>query len=118
MIRIYGIPNCDVTKKTLDWCRKNNIPFQFHDYKKEGINRATLQNWTREKGWETLLNKRGTTWRKLEPSVQESIRDAATAIRLMVEETSLIKRPVIETGTSVIVGFDEANISSLIKQKK
>lgn len=117
-IDIYGIPNCDTIKKTLEWFRKNKIDVNFHDYKKEGITRSKLQAWSKEVGWETLLNRKGTTWRKIDPVVQAGITNATAAIKLMAEQTSLIKRPVIETEKGVIVGFDENIISSLIKNNK
>lgn len=117
-ITIYGIPNCDTIKKTKDWFSKNKIDITFHDYKKEGISKKKLQDWCKEAGWETLLNKKGTTWRTIDPAVQAGVTNATAAIALMMDHNSLIKRPVIETGKKIIVGFDEKNISSLIKHKK
>ncbi|MEW4449012.1 ArsC family reductase [Qipengyuania sp. JC766] len=107
-IRIYGIPNCDSVKKTRKWLDANGIAYAFHDYKKEGADRATLERWADACGWETLLNRRGTTFRKLDEDAKAGI-DRAKAIDLMLQHTSLIKRPVVETdeGDRVLVGFAE-----------
>ncbi|MEM7019902.1 MAG: ArsC family reductase, partial [Pseudomonadota bacterium] len=94
MITIYGIKNCDTMKKARKWLDENEITYEFHDYKKQGIDADTLQSWSQQVGWETLLNKRGTTWRKLPDDKREAV-DEPTAIELMQEFTSLIKRPVI-----------------------
>ncbi|MEO6670841.1 MAG: arsenate reductase [Ferruginibacter sp.] len=107
-ITIYGIPNCDVTKKAITWLQKNKIDFEFHDYKKFGVTVSKLTEWSKKKSWEILLNKRGTTWKKLSPEIQQTIDDEKTAVRLMQEHTSLIKRPVIEVDGKLLVGYDEA----------
>lgn len=117
-ITIYGIPNCDTVKKTTDWFRKNKVEFDFHDYKKEGISKSKLQAWCRQAGWEKLLNKKSTTWRNTDAAIQAGVTNTSSAIALMLEQTSLIKRPVIETAQGIVIGFDEKNISSLINQKK
>ncbi|MBS1742681.1 MAG: Spx/MgsR family RNA polymerase-binding regulatory protein [Bacteroidetes bacterium] len=106
-IIIYSIPNCDVTRLALAWLKSNHIDFIFHDYKKKGISIEKLTEWCSKTNWQTLLNKRGTTWKKIELSVQQSIIDEPSAIRIMQEHTSLIKRPVIETRKQLFVGFDE-----------
>lgn len=115
-VHIYGIPNCDTIKKTLNWFNRQGITYVFHDYKKEGIKKGKLQEWCRKAGWETVMNKRSTTWRETDPAVQAGITNAAAAIGLMMEANSLIKRPVIETEKGIIIGFDEKNILSQIKQ--
>lgn len=108
MYTIYGIPNCNTVKKTLDWLNVHKVKYTFHNYKKEGITAAKLKNWSKQKGWEILLNKKGTTWRGLDETVQASITNEKKAIALMTEFTSIIKRPVIEKDDIVIaVGFDE-----------
>ena len=108
MYTVYGIPNCNTVKKTLDWLNEHKIKYAFHNYKKEGITAAKLKSWSKQKGWEILLNKKGTTWRGLDETVQASITNEKKAIALMAEFTSIIKRPVIEKGEIVIaVGFDE-----------
>ena len=105
---IYGIKNCNTVKAGLDWLRKYKIDFEFHDYKTKGITEAKLKNWSKQVGWESLVNKRGTTWRQLEESVQAKITNEKSAIALMMEKTSVIKRPLIERdGKVVVLGFDE-----------
>ena len=92
----------------MDWLKKNEIEFQFHDYKKKGIPAAKLQAWIAQIGWEPLVNKRGTTWKGLDETLQASISNQKNAIALMVEKTSVIKRPVIESDNKIVaVGFDE-----------
>ena len=105
---IYGIKNCNTVKAGLDWLRKYKIDFEFHDYKTKGITEAKLKAWSKQVGWESLVNKRGTTWRQLEESVQAKITNEKSAIALMKEKTSVIKRPLIEENGKVIaLGFDE-----------
>ncbi len=107
-VTIYGIPNCDSTRKAIDWLKKNNIPYTFHDYKKEGINLAKLYEWTKVSNWEILLNKKGTTWKMIDPSIQASINNSKLAAKLMQDQTSLIKRPILEVAGIILVGFNEA----------
>jgi arsenate reductase (glutaredoxin) len=105
---VYGIKNCNTVKSALGWLNEHSIDFDFHDYKAKGITRDKLQQWCGQVGWEALLNKRGTTWRQLEESVKESIRSEEQAITLMMEKTSVIKRPLIEKQDKVLLlGFDE-----------
>jgi arsenate reductase (glutaredoxin) len=106
-ITVYGIPNCDIIKKTMDWYKKKNIRVDFHDYKKYGIKKDKLSQWCREVGWELLLNKKSTTWRSLSLEAQQKVTDEKAAIQLMMEYTSIIKRPVIEMNNKLIVGFNE-----------
>ena len=119
-MKIYGIPNCNTVKKTLDWFRLHGIDFEFHDFKKLGISRLKLEEWSGHLGWEALLNKRGTTWKLLAPEIQNSITSKDSAFKLMQEKVSLIKRPVIETGLdSVLLGFNEEQLGEfLIKFKR
>lgn len=105
MATIFGIKNCDTMKKAFAWLEANGVAHDFHDYKKSGIDAATLERWDKVLGWETLLNRRGTTWRKLDPAIQAGI-DRASALRLMQEQPSLIKRPVLESGKTLLCGFD------------
>jgi Spx/MgsR family transcriptional regulator len=105
---LYGIKNCNTVKSAVDWLKKNKVQFEFHDYKSKGIEESKLQEWTRQLGWESLVNKRGTTWRQLERSVQAKITNEKQAIALMMEKTSVIKRPLIEEdGKVIVLGFDE-----------
>lgn len=105
MVRIYGIRNCDTMKKALAWLEANGIAHEFHDYKKSGISAQTLAGWEKALGWETLLNRRGTTWRTLDATTRDTI-DRAAALRLMQEQTSLIRRPVLAADGVLLCGFD------------
>jgi Spx/MgsR family transcriptional regulator len=113
---VYGIPNCDTIKKTKDWLTENKIPFEFHDYKKSGISKTTLENWCKLVNWEVLVNKKGTTWKQLSPVEQGKIINKTAAIKLMQEHTSLIKRPVIELSNgTIVVGYDEEKFKTQLK---
>ncbi|MEJ2576122.1 MAG: ArsC family reductase [Gammaproteobacteria bacterium] len=105
MITLYGIPNCDSMKKARAWLAEHQVDYRFHDYKQLGIDEASLRRWAGAVGWEALLNRRGTTWRRLPGGVRETI-DEASALRLMAERPALIKRPVLEVDGAVHVGFD------------
>lgn len=105
MITIYGIKNCTTMKKAFGWCEERGVEFVFHDYKKQGVDRDRLAQWCQHVGWETLVNTRGTTWRKLTPA-QQAVSTQGQAVALMLEYPSLIKRPVVETGAQLLVGFD------------
>jgi len=113
MTTLYGIPNCDTIKKARKWLDDKNIAYEFHDYKKAGIDRKTLKNWCKEFGYETLINNRGTTWRKLEDQLKNNINETS-AIKIMQENTSVIKRPVLISDHTKIVGFNEADYKSLL----
>ena len=106
-ICLYGIPNCDTVKKARGWLDARGLGYAFHDYKKEGTDPAKLAEWRDAAGWEALLNRRGTTFRKLDEADKADI-DRAKALRLMAAHPSLIKRPVVEHGGGLLIGFDEA----------
>ncbi len=106
-MKVYGIKNCNTVKKALDWLNGNNIKYEFHDFKKLGIAEPKLEEWAAQLGWEPLVNKRGTTWKQLEPERQKAIISKQDAFVLMQEKTSVIKRPVIETKEGILLGFDE-----------
>jgi len=106
-VTVYGIPNCDITKKAFAWLKENKIDYKFHDYKKEGISLAKLNEWSKKSSWEILLNKRGTTWKGISPAIQQTISNQKAAAQLMQEHTSLIKRPVIEVNDEILIGFDQ-----------
>jgi arsenate reductase len=111
---VYGIKNCNTVKTALDWFRKQNIEFEFHDYKSKGISDHKLKEWTKQVGWESLVNKRGTTWRQLDEETQARVKNESSAIELMKDKTSVIKRPLIEVDGKVItLGFDEAAYKKL-----
>jgi arsenate reductase len=104
MTTLYGIPNCDTMKKARKWLADNGVEHEFHDYKKLGIEKKKLDEWNNAVGWETLLNRRGMMWRKVPDDVKASI-DEKSAIGLMIETPSIIKRPVLEANGKVTVGF-------------
>jgi arsenate reductase len=101
---LYGIRNCDTMKKAWTWLDQHGVAYAFHDYKKAGIERAKLEAWAGEVGWEVLLNRAGTTFKKL-PDADKAGLTAAKAIGLMLAQPSMIKRPVLETGGPLLVGF-------------
>jgi len=106
-ITLYGIANCDTVKKARAWLQANGSDVQFVDFKKGGVPAARLDAWLASVGWETLLNRKGTTWRKLEDDVREAVVDAASARHLMIDQPSVIKRPVVEwSDARISVGFD------------
>ena len=107
MIDLYGIPNCDTVKKARAWLAERGIDYTFHDYKKEGADPVKLSEWVEAKGWETVLNRRGTAFRKLPEDVKEGL-DAARATAVMEASPSTIKRPVVEYPGGLLVGFDAA----------
>ena len=103
-VTIYGIKNCDTMKKARTWLDKRGVAYEFHDYKRAGIARGMLEGWGREAGWETLLNRAGTTFRKLPEKDREGLTEKK-AIALMVAQPSMIKRPVLDLGGKLLVGF-------------
>jgi len=113
-MKVYGIKNCDTVKKALNWLQQHSVEYEFHDFKKSGISESKLKEWSDKKGWETLLNKKGLTWRRLEPEQQQTITSEETAIELMQEKTSIIKRPVIETDNALLVGFNEEQYRQIL----
>jgi len=114
-ITIYGIKNCDTMKKARAWLDQRGVTYAFHDYKTAGVERARLEGWIKKAGWETLLNKAGTTFRKLPDSDKEGLTEAK-AIRLMLAQPSVIKRPVLELGGGkILVGFKPETYASSVK---
>jgi len=105
-ITIYGIKNCDTMKKARAWLDKKGVAYSFHDYKAEGIDKAHLEKWAKQAGWETLLNRAGTTFRKLPDKDKANITEKK-ALALMLAQPSMIKRPVLEVGKKLLVGFKE-----------
>ena len=103
-MKLYGIKNCDTVKKARKWLDENGVAYTFHDFKKDGLDDTLLTRWEQAIGWDTLLNKRGTTWRKLPDEVRDTI-SAQTAHQIMLDNPSIIKRPVVEHGDEVSVGF-------------
>jgi arsenate reductase (glutaredoxin) len=106
MITLYGIPNCDTVKKARVWLAEHGVDYTFHDFKKQGVPADLLPGWLAQAGLDTLINRRGPTWRKLEPAVQASVVDTASAMAVMQAHSSVIKRPVVVWADGqVSVGF-------------
>ena len=105
-ISLYGIPNCDTVKKARSWLEAKGVEYAFHDYKKDGADPAKLKAWAGAKGWEAILNRAGTTFRKLDDAQKLNL-DEKKAIALMLDQPSMIKRPVVEYPAGLLVGFKE-----------
>ena len=113
---VYGIPNCNTVKKARVWLEENGFTPEFYDFKKQGISIEKLNQWCDVFGWEVVLNKKGTTWRNLSPDVQKSIVDQKSAVAILLENTSAIKRPVIEVdGKAVLISFNEDGYADALK---
>ena len=103
---VYGIPNCDSVKKARTWLASQDLDFTFHDFKKQGVPPTEIDKWLDALGWETVLNRKGTTWRQLDPAVQAGLTDEASAHGLMAQHASVIKRPVVQWPQGrITVGF-------------
>jgi arsenate reductase (glutaredoxin) len=109
---LYGIPNCDTMKKARSWLDANGVEYEFHDYKVAGVGREKLAAWAKVVGWETLLNRAGTTFRRLPDESKEKL-DERKAIALMLQQPAMIKRPVLEHGGTLLVGFSPEKYSAL-----
>jgi len=110
MIVVHGIPNCDTVKKARAWLAEHGVAHRFHDFRKEGVPAERIDDWLNLIGWERLVNRKGTTWRRLEPATQQAVQDAASARALMLREPSVIKRPVVDWADGrASVGFDAAD---------
>jgi arsenate reductase len=104
MTTLYGIKNCDTMKKAMKWLDAHHVDYTFHDVRKDGLTKKTLTDWCKQVGWETLLNTRGTTWRKLPEEVRDTV-NKTKAIGIMFEQPAIIKRPVLVKGKQIHVGF-------------
>lgn len=111
---LFGIKNCDTMKKAFNWLTSNGVDYEFTDYKKAGVAAAHLADWSQRAGWETLLNKRGLTWKKLTEAERADVNETK-AIELMTQHPSLIKRPVLDTGRQLIIGFTPENYAEQLK---
>jgi arsenate reductase len=112
-LTLYGIPNCDTVKKARVWLDQHGVAFAFHDYKKVGIDRPRLEAWVAEHGWETVLNRAGTTFRAL-PDADKTDLDAGKAVALMLAQPSMIKRPVLDLGDRTLVGFKPERYAAIL----
>ncbi|MES2961793.1 MAG: ArsC family reductase [Pseudomonadota bacterium] len=106
MIKLYGIKNCDTVKKAMKWLANHGVEYQFHDYKKDGVDQVKLTEFVKKFGWEKIVNRKGTTWRQLSEQVQNNITNNQSALELMQEKPSVIKRPIIDLGSKQLIGFD------------
>lgn len=114
MATIYGIKNCTSVKHAFDWCAAHGVDYVFHDFKKAGVPPERLLQWCQAAGWQSLLNKRGTTWRTL-TAAQQAVDSQDEAVALMLAHPSVIKRPVVETGSQLLVGFDPQLFAASLK---
>ena len=113
MIQVYGIPNCETVKKARAWLVHQSLDYTFHDFKKQGVPADLLPTWLRAVGWLTLVNRKGTTWRKLDEATRLAVVDETNATALMLAQPSVIKRPVVHwPNGKVSVGFDEAQFAA------
>ena len=112
--KLFGIKNCDTMKKAWTWLDQHGVAYDFHDYRKAGIDRATLEGWAKQVGWEVLLNRAGTTFKKL-PDADRQGLDQAKAIALMLAQPSMIKRPVLDAGGQLYVGFKPDSYAALAR---
>lgn len=116
-LTVYGIRNCNTVKSALTWLTDRGIAYTFHDFKSLGMTEEKLNAWCEQVGWESLVNKRGMTWRQLSPAAQRKVSDQSSAVALMKEKTSVIKRPVIERGNRITtLGFDAELFGSTYKR--
>jgi arsenate reductase len=113
-VTIYGIKNCDTMKKARTWLDQHGVAYQFHDYKTAGIARGVLEGWSKDLGWEVLLNRAGTTFRKLPDKDREGLTEKK-AIALMLEQPSMIKRPMLDVGGKLLVGFKPAEYEKVLR---
>jgi arsenate reductase len=113
-LRVYGIKNCDTMKKAFAWLDANKIDYEFHDYKKAGAPPGKLKEWAERAGWEKLANTRGPTWRKI-PEAQRANLTAAKTIALLEANTSAIRRPIVEAGAALLIGFDAGEFAARLR---
>lgn len=110
MTTLYGIPNCDTVKKARTWLSEHGVDYSFHDFKKQGVPDAELDQWLAAAGWDTVINRKGTTWRQLDEATRAGVSDAASARAVALANPSVIKRPVVAwTGGAITVGFNAAD---------
>jgi arsenate reductase (glutaredoxin) len=112
---LYGIPNCDTVKKARTWLAEQDHDFTFHDFKKQGLERATAAEWLTQIDWQVLVNRKGTTWRNLSDERKAAVTDNASALDLILETPSVVKRPVLDRGGKFSVGFSADQYQDLFK---
>jgi len=116
IVTVYGIRNCDTMRKAFAWLEANGVAYEFHDYKKAGVPRGRLERWARQVGWEALANRRGPTWRRL-PEAQRADPDEARGLALLEANASAIRRPIVEAGARLLIGFDAAEFTRALKAR-
>ena len=112
MLKLYGIKNCDTVKKARRWLEDHGVEYQFHDFRQDGLDKKQLSGWVEQSGWEAIVNKRSTTWRNLSDKEKE-ITTNSQAIKLLLANPTLIKRPVVEKNKTVLISFKEAEFAKL-----
>ncbi len=117
MIKLYGIKNCDTVKKAIKWLEEHDVEYQFHDYKKDGVDNLKLAEFVKKFGWEKLVNRKGTTWRQLGEIEQKKIINDKYALKLMCENPSVIKRPIVDMGSKQLIGFEVKEYESVFSKK-
>ena len=115
MVKLYGIKNCDTVKKARNWLELQGIDYQFHDFREDGLDSATVNGWLQDLGWETLVNKRSTSWKGLSPEQRETM-DANLALEAIMEQPTLIKRPLLDTGKERYTGFSAARYEEIFNR--
>ena len=112
-MRLYGIPNCSTVKKARSWLAGRSIDIPFHDFRKDGLDPVVLEDWVARIGWQDLVNRKGTTWRQLGDAEKAAVDSSAAAMRLMLEKPAVIRRPVLDTGKELVLGFEEARYADI-----
>ncbi|MDN5988307.1 MAG: ArsC family reductase [Hafniaceae bacterium] len=115
---LYGIKNCDTIKKAKKWLEEQQVAYQFHDYRADGLDAELLRTFIDQLGWESLLNTRGTTWRKLDESVRQSINNADSAAELMLAQPAIIKRPLLAHNHRMLLGFNPDQYTQFLAEEK
>ena len=110
---IYGINNCDTVKKARRWLESHSIDYKFHDFRKDGLDKKTINGWLKTIAWDKILNKRSTSWRSLDPSTQQTI-DETTIVDLLLENPTLIKRPVMDVNDTITIGFNSDTYEGIL----
>ena len=113
MVTLYGIANCDTIKRARRWLALHGVEYRFHDFRKDGLVESQLLAWAEELSWEAMLNRRGTTWRNLPEAVRDGI-DQESAIRVMLDTPAIIRRPLLDTGKTRVLGFTESVYQELL----
>jgi arsenate reductase len=116
-MKMYGISNCDTVKKARAWLEAHGVDYEFHDYKKHGVDAVLMQKWLAQVGWEKLVNRQGQTWRKLTDAEKAGIKNNAAALQLMLDKPSLIKRPAIEIKDQLILGYNPSDYEFIFGEK-